>query len=635
AILTIDYLTNYDTFQHLLLKRAELLFDFQEYDAAMLDIEDLISLNRNSHKDNSEKLLALKSKYLRKIEEKNAKRVTELRNKKRREKRNDVIFENELFTDESNFLDEPLLNENELLPGASSKLEMAFVADKGRVIKAKTDISKSSVLVSEAAFLSWLRPCRYNRYCFFCLRKLGVRFFPCRQCKTVRFCSFTCETKAWTEHHQVECKFLPQLKRISFGHAAVRVLVTHGIDNVLTMENETKENFAQFPMKQFPSNYRSFSSLVVHSKNLIFEYLFAYCCGATILTILLEKMNLVERNSNCCLDIATVLVKLMCRINLNCYLIRDFKYQKCRTINMILHNSRGPKIGIAIYLSASLISHSCDYNSVRFSNGSAMLLVSEKNIEKGEEVTVTYTPHYRGMCFLDRQNFLSDGYYFKCRCVACEQKWENVEQALKCEFCNGPVIWSEYKNHSNYCLRCNKQNKNVSQCLEIVNKTEEQFNVIWKLMAENNYKDAIGELMAIRKVYSSLFHSDTKLLNVKEQLSVCHRNNNNFNTAFKLLDETVSVRELRGDQNLEMVFSLIYTIFLLKCDMKGWLNRFNIRKHRRLRQLRKLVIRTLKTYQESNLLLLDAPFVYSYENFIQQLQKYSKRYTLLPNFIKV
>lgn len=52
----------------------------------------------------------------------------------------------------------------------------------------------------------------------------GVELKPCSACRRVRYCSTTCQSKAWKREHKYECKILAQENRPDFPHGVRAVI---------------------------------------------------------------------------------------------------------------------------------------------------------------------------------------------------------------------------------------------------------------------------------------------------------------------------------------------------------------------------------------------------------------------------
>lgn len=77
-------------------------------------------------------------------------------------------------------------------------------------------------------------------------------------------------------------------------------------------------------------------------------------------------------------------------------------------------------------LSYSWLNHSCDPNAqlcFTDSRKGELTLVARRDIESGEEITITYVPFFlksQGLRAQDRRTFLQHSLWFCCTCVKCE-----------------------------------------------------------------------------------------------------------------------------------------------------------------------------------------------------------------------
>ena len=84
-------------------------------------------------------------------------------------------------------------------------------------------------------------------------------------------------------------------------------------------------------------------------------------------------------------------------------------------------NSEQLRCGTAVYFPSNMINHSCEPNAfIRFS-GKKQFLISNQDIEEGEEITISYIDHaYPERIY--RQRCLRQMYFFECDCVRCTRE---------------------------------------------------------------------------------------------------------------------------------------------------------------------------------------------------------------------
>jgi len=80
-------------------------------------------------------------------------------------------------------------------------------------------------------------------------------------------------------------------------------------------------------------------------------------------------------------------------------------------------------IGKTINPTLALVNHSCCPNTARICFQNNTLLVAQKAILPGEEVTLNYALPFYAAPLKDRKEFLQKGFVFNCECEACCQDW--------------------------------------------------------------------------------------------------------------------------------------------------------------------------------------------------------------------
>ena len=81
------------------------------------------------------------------------------------------------------------------------------------------------------------------------------------------------------------------------------------------------------------------------------------------------------------------------------------------------------KVGTSINPSMALVNHSCDSNTIRCSLNKNSILVAGRHIPEGEEITDSYTVHFRSSTLDQRQYHTLKYFMFACECPACAGKW--------------------------------------------------------------------------------------------------------------------------------------------------------------------------------------------------------------------
>jgi len=76
------------------------------------------------------------------------------------------------------------------------------------------------------------------------------------------------------------------------------------------------------------------------------------------------------------------------------------------------------RIGTGLYFPSNLLNHSCDPNCVVVFQGRTQFIVATKDIEKDDELTISYIDQgYEDT--KTRRHLLQEDYYFNCQCSRC------------------------------------------------------------------------------------------------------------------------------------------------------------------------------------------------------------------------
>ncbi|KAH9418875.1 SET and MYND domain-containing protein 4 [Dermatophagoides pteronyssinus] len=86
-------------------------------------------------------------------------------------------------------------------------------------------------------------------------------------------------------------------------------------------------------------------------------------------------------------------------------------------------------IATAFYPSLSLLNHSCDPNiQIIFKNGIECFVRSNRTIRSNEQIFNCYGINYRSADYKQRQQLLSDQYFFHCKCQICKNESKKFEK---------------------------------------------------------------------------------------------------------------------------------------------------------------------------------------------------------------
>ncbi|RWS02713.1 SET and MYND domain-containing protein 4-like protein [Dinothrombium tinctorium] len=574
--------------EQILIERAKILEQLSEYEECLIDIEDAIKISSKTNSD----LTQYKEKILQKLSESNLKLRKE-------------------FGPQKNRLNIRALNENKQLLGASSLVKINYSPDKGRFIQAQADIPKGTILFAEDAYVKWLKPSEYEKFCYFCMKKLSLRFFSCRTCTSVRFCCSHCEEEAWKKYHSIECNYLGMLKNFSYGHVAVQFLLIAGIETAIEIEKHRVDS-TEWLNKEFKQDYDTVASLCTFDGDWKYPYNFTICFAVLHVLRLLETMNLSKREEKEYNNIAYILIRLIKQINLDSFSILNSKFRHLQALNVTSQEAKNEGIGTAVYTSAALLSHSCDPNCMKIHSGSMLIVTSTRKINAGEAVTISYVPHYKRKSFKDRQQFLYENYTFHCRCNACANGWENIGYAFKCPECGGPLILNSDK--TNYCIECSAENIiSYDNIAKLYQESELCLREGKKLFGENKIDESKELLFKANQILAS-FYSPNNLIEIDYMLARCCELQNDYKEALNYAKQIIEKQEyVFGESSLELANTLMLCSLLSEKESN---------EQREAIAFREKAFNIFKTYSNCDIRMVYAEFAHYLPNMIPFMKSF-------------
>ena len=119
-------------------------------------------------------------------------------------------------------------------------------------------------------------------------------------------------------------------------------------------------------------------------------------------------------------------------------------------------------VGVGLFRTASFINHSCTPNALALFSGSEIVIRATKNIQPGEEITISYIEILQTT--KERHNELQERYFFQCQCERCcnEETFgvDGLMDSYKCQNldCDVPFVFDMSKgmfyiqqNFSHFC----------------------------------------------------------------------------------------------------------------------------------------------------------------------------------------
>lgn len=326
------------------------------------------------------------------------------------------VFDSSVYEPAQDGLENVFNNPN--IHGAVASLKMAYKSRLGRHIVATAPIPKNISVISEKAYAYWLAPSYYDIYCAHCMQSLNDQPFPCRYCKYFRFCNEECYEEAWKEYHGIECKYMPVLKYFANAHLALRIVLMNGIEESIEAYYEvmSKQKFPVEARMVYRKRLKDILTLISHD-HLIDKFMTTGTFTAAFLTIFVRSLGLIDEELID--DFGGLMLKLLAIIRVNSLLISDNTKRDEENDDFVSPKNSRAEIGAGLFGASSFINHSCDHNCNRTFIGNRMVISTNRDVEVGDEITITYGPGKDRLGYRERQAMIMDRYFFKCACRAC------------------------------------------------------------------------------------------------------------------------------------------------------------------------------------------------------------------------
>ncbi|XP_068795425.1 histone-lysine N-methyltransferase SMYD3 isoform X3 [Struthio camelus] len=227
--------------------------------------------------------------------------------------------------------------------------------------------------------------------CERCLRR-KEHLHRCSQCKVAKYCGKSCQKEAWQDHKQ-ECKCLKSIEP-NFPPDSVR-LAGRIVFKLLRRSACLSEKLY------------SFSDLQSNTEKLSEEMKEGLRHLAQTLQLYLKAEIQDASQLPPAIDFFQIFTKVTC----NCFAISNGEMQD---------------VGVGLYPSMSLLNHSCDPNCVIIFEGYQLLLRSVREIQIGEELTISYIESL--VPTSERQKHLMRQYCFECDCLLCRNQDKDTEK---------------------------------------------------------------------------------------------------------------------------------------------------------------------------------------------------------------
>ena len=374
----------------------------------------------------------------------------------------------------------------DLLPAA----KIVRTEEKGRHMIAQEIINAKQLVMKEKPFVNIINQKNLIDYCNYCIRQVTDCFVACHHCSLAVYCNEDHRAKAWQRYHQFECPIFHfgSSQEYQSAHLAFRILFTVGPSALAIWQHGIDENQAK--RSEILWNYKRFLTFLQHRETQPLDRLSVIIQRSLVMAHLIDNFNVLPHDELTIKKLFSFFIQSQLRIIVNGFGVA----------------ANDGVCGVAICIVSAMINHSCNPNvSWRVKNG-IMKMVTNRKVEKDNELMVSYGYHYEYDTFLERQLKLKRNYHFTCHCDPCNEEAHRVK-SLKCLNCSGPVVW-ELDGH---CYHCNRIYENFGKVKD--NLIEKKFEL---QRLSLNAEDLLKQAQEIVNYFEQYYYPCNELAQFKE-----------------------------------------------------------------------------------------------------------------------
>ena len=421
---------------------------------------------------------------------------------------------------------------------ASQAIDVGYSDDTGRYMVAAQEIRTGDVLMVEEPYASVLFSDFYGSHCYRCMARV-VAPVPCAQCSTVVFCGNDCRNAAWDKYHRYECRYQALLHKSwcgHIGHLAMRLVHVTGPAKLAAFLAERDGRDPPPALKaglnkdgRYVNDHESVDSLTTNEKTRAPEGLFDFAVIAVFLTKILRDSGTLEDygmsdNGESIGAIQGALLHHLQIIQCNGFCVTELQ------LTSDFENPHPAEIGNGIYPTCALMNHSCDACADTAFYGDAFVVRAVRPVRAGDEVTISYGPHFSSTKQRERQAALRSQYSFECRCVACRGKWPLWKEIITnvptfiCSECRKPLHMTNLKKGRYVtCRKCNHR-VDVSECVRYLEASHESYAAAMADAVNGRVDEALPVLVRhLELMLGCLRQPWRDLVSCQEAVKQCYR----------------------------------------------------------------------------------------------------------------
>ncbi|KAK0173178.1 hypothetical protein PV328_006416 [Microctonus aethiopoides] len=312
--------------------------------------------------------------------------------------------------------------DNPKIPGASGAIELKYSDQFGRHVVATRDINAGETIIVHRSYATVIDSKFSHKYCWNCCKRAwsGV---PCHKCVEVIYCNETCRDKAWSEHHEIECKVISVITREKLD-----------IYDLLALRLTAKAYKEAGSLKKLQEKIRKIDSIDDPILKCLTNNRFDHTKYESVYS--LWRHNTID--SDTALRLSLILCSLAATTNIFGEKILNSKQLlnneeatfigRLMLVNHEIASMNASKFsgdnnaGLALDPLWSLFNHSCDPETINMTPGNIMSLTAFQRLEKGQQVCINYDEPFF-FAYIPNRRLLHKKFRFECECRACKECW--------------------------------------------------------------------------------------------------------------------------------------------------------------------------------------------------------------------
>ncbi|KAF1781559.1 Zinc finger, MYND-type [Phytophthora cactorum] len=261
------------------------------------------------------------------------------------------------------------------------------------------DARKGRCAVASVALHAGSRVLRTSSVCAVSFASCGwcfasqVALQRCTGCRKARYCSRKCQQHDWSQHRR-ECR---AWNSIPAANTSPTLLLVSRLAFKLFVgsEGDQEEKNRVLKLRHHLEDHTELKRQQFNAMTQLVLLLLSRYKGDKQ-----EQIPSFEKLQN---DLEAKILKLFGRVNCNAF--------------SIANDVTNEAVGIGLFPEGALFNHDCDPNCVVSFKGREMKVHVVKNVEVGQELTVSYIELLQST--KKRRMELKDSYFFDCQCTCC------------------------------------------------------------------------------------------------------------------------------------------------------------------------------------------------------------------------